>query len=434
MLKRWARSRPGGIWIVGICVVAFAGASLIASALRATHYTATSALVFRGRTYGETLLDRRLAPEVGKTGPTPEAIEAVITAPIVAKTTAEALPGDPSPAEVADQVDVRVDPGNDSITLAATDADPKTAALIANTYAEKSAELFRFLAEKRVGPAIRAAHGDEAKIARLIALEALQLGELEQVESASAPSAAGSDHILTDTLFGAFLGLAIGAALTLLLAQADRKVGDAQAVEDELGTPVITAFGSLDTPHEEGEERGGVVELPVELVEMLRARIRYYGADRSLSRLMLTSPDSDSGGATVAWNLARVANAAAVRSVVIELDTFAPTSAEGAEAAPGDRAFDRLESDGCDLVLLDAGPYPGNEATQAGLFGQVDGVLAVVRVDSATPGQVRRFGERLREDGAPLIGAVATYVSGHDAYAAALTAGQAESHPAEVAG
>jgi Mrp family chromosome partitioning ATPase len=434
MVRGWARSRLGGIWILGICVVVFAGAALIASSMQATRYTATSRLVFRGRTYGETLLGRRLTPEIGKTGPTPEAIEAVITAPVVPKITAEALPGDHSPTEIADKIDVRVDPGNDAIALTATDADPESAALIANTYAEQAAALFRVLAEKRVGPAIQAAQGDEGKIARLIALEALQLGEIEQVEAATPPSGAASTHILTDTLFGALLGLAIGAALTILLAQANRKVGETRAVEDELGTPVITAFGDLDAPQEEGEGGAGVAELPIELVEMLRARIRYYGADRSLGRLMLTSPDPDAGGSTVAWNLAKAANAAAVRSIVIELDAFQTASADGEASEPSDRVFDRLESDGYDLVLLDAGPYPGNEARQADMFRNVDGVIAVVRVDSAGPGQVRRLGDRLRENGAPLIGAVATYVSDRDAYAAALNAGQAEPHAAEVTG
>lgn len=414
-------------WIIGVCVLAFAGAAVVAAKLHTKQYTASSALLLRERTFGEGLLGgaESRAEEPSRN---PAAAALLISLPIIAERTADNLPDDYTGGEIAEKVEVQVDPGSNLVRLNATDSDPTAAAAIANAYAEQ------FIAFKHrvdrgiviamihhakssppglldISPGSGEARGAFAyALARLRVLTILQVGDVERIAAATAPSGPSSPRTARDILLGAVVGLIVGAALAALTAKINRRIRSARGLEAQLGMPVISAFSQTEpSKPRAGSQSDETSALPAAGIEMLRARIQYYHPDRKICTVLVTSAGEQEGKTTLSRNVVAEAAAAGVKSILIE-----PLRGRATK-----ELLDRLESDGYELIVIDAAPqFDGPDETS--LVHRVDGVIVVGRIGRTTLKQAHALGEKLRALGAPVLGAVANAISSQDAYASAL--------------
>jgi polysaccharide biosynthesis transport protein len=363
-----------GLSIVAAFVLGFAAIAFIAAESRADEYTATASLVFRAHTFGETLLGDSVPPT--RTPPTPEGAERAIRSAAIAAAAGQSLPGGESAAQIAGKVEVEGNPNSEVITISATDHDPERAAAVADAYAEAAVDSYRSNARGRVAKEIEALQGSgagggeadpatRAEVAHLRALETLQIGELEVVRAAATPTDPSSPASLIVVLLGALVGLGVGAAAATLDA-GRRPIGSVRALERSLGIAVIGAFPDLGTAADADQD--GTVKLPPRLVDLLVARIHWYDPERQTRTVWVTSAGDDEGRKTLANNL-------------------------GADVA---RSADAA-----------------------------DAVLVVARLGRVTARQARALGGRLRAAETPVVGAVANFAPGDDAFAAALIDGPA---------
>ncbi len=220
-------------WIVGICVLAFTVATLLASLLHTKEYTASTALLLRERTLGEALLGST-GPAATEPSSTVLNADALVSLPLIAERTAAELGGDPSPTEIANRVEVRPDVGTGVVTLTATDPDPADAAAIVNAYAKQYVAFSRGVYHHLIRRAIRRGESSPPRplgisrepaisrgalvysLGRLRLLDVLRDGDVEQVGRAIAPRQPSSPRIPREVVLGAIVGALIGIALALL--------------------------------------------------------------------------------------------------------------------------------------------------------------------------------------------------------------------------
>ena len=223
------------IWTVVACGVAFAAAALLATTLQEDEYTAESTLLFRGRVLGEAIPGLPVSGPNAQTTPSPMAMEAFLSLPVIADRTGRSLPGDPSGEEISDRVELQTHPGSHLVTVRATDSSANAAAAIANAYSDQAVGLLRAVNRRIVARAIEAEEDPELDVGmrpgpqqqaerilrrlegRLQALSALQVGTLEQVEPAASPPEPSSPDLGVDALLALLVGLCAGAVLATAL-------------------------------------------------------------------------------------------------------------------------------------------------------------------------------------------------------------------------
>jgi capsular polysaccharide biosynthesis protein len=241
-------------WTLSIVAVgaAFAAAAFLAASLQEDQYTARTTLLFRGRTFAEAIPSLPVRGPSEETTPSPAAMEAVLSLPVIADRTAQSLPGVLSGEEISNRVELQMHPGSHLVTVNATDPGANGAAAIANVYADQAIRLYRAVNRRLVGKAIDgqeharlegvADPGRKAQAERILrrlggrlqTLLALQVGALEQVEPAAAPADPSSPDPGTDVLLALLVGICGGAALAALLDGRER-VHDVKLLDPQVG-------------------------------------------------------------------------------------------------------------------------------------------------------------------------------------------------------
>ena len=294
-------------------------------------------------------------------------------------------------------------------------------------------------------------------------LASLQTGNAELVQPAGLPTSPSSPQPKRNTILGAILGLLLGIGLAFLLERLNRRLRDPEEVQEAFGLPVLGVIPESKAIMASND--GSVAaELPFvenEAFRMLRASLRYFNVDREIHVVLVCSEGAEVGKSTVAWNLARVA-ATSAKVVVVETDLRNASLARqhGLKSAPGlsgvlthqiglDEATQSIRvvgggnGDGAGAQSLDvivAGANPPNPAelieSQAmsevlaqlreryelvvidtapmgvvsdafPLLRQVDGVIAVARLERSTRDHVEALREQLVRLEAPALGVVA---------------------------
>ena len=377
--------------ILGGISLLFAATTFIAASVQKDRYTAETSLVFRGRALGEAIPGALRLPSP-ETTPSAETTEKLLTLPAIAERTADGLPGDLSADEIADKVDLQMHPGSELVTLRATDPNPNSAAAIANAYAEGAIAFYRSVNRRIFRAAIKAGKGGAEGIdnpgrreqvehilrqlgGRLKTFEVLQVGDLEQVDPATAPDEPSSPHVGTDVLLGLLVGICVG-SLLVALAAARERIDDLERLEADIGAPVLGAFTEVVSSPRRHQALTDYVQLPPDLVDMLLARIRYYEPKRERRVVLVTSAAESEGKTTLSLNLADAA-------------------------------------EGSDLVVVD-GCAPASDDGFAEIPDRVDCVIVIARIGRATRRRTRALREMLRDLDAPVVGAVANFVSPED--------------------
>lgn len=465
--------------LLALCALLVPAAALILSLNQEESYSASSSLLFRDSTLDETLLGNEVG---GRTDPARVAATnfELVSSEAIAVRAARRLASVPSardPEALADKISVEAQGESDIVTITASDANPRVAARIANVYAEEVVASRQANARATIREAQRAVRrqlralppaqratprGEELRgqAQQLTTLAAVQFGDAEVAKQATVPDAPSAPRPLRNTAFGLVLGLLLGAAAVFGREQLDRRLKDADDVEDAFGLPVIAGIPesrAIASPN--GTLADRLPRAEAEAFQMLRANLRYFNVDREIRSVLITSAAPREGKSTVSWNLAAAAAGTGANVLLIEADLRRPTLARslGLEAdeglslvlagvaKPEDVTLEVFpgQPEGGDyltsLKIIPAGPLPPNPAEllesarmqellrQAEeqydlvvvdtpptsvvadaipLVRQTTGVILVSRLHHTTRDAAEALSLQLRNLGAPILGVV----------------------------
>ncbi len=471
--------------IILVCIVAAGGIAFFVEHRKPKQYSATATLLFQ---------DTNLSAEFGgaslfepSSDPATQAATnlGLVSSRNVSAATAQALGGGTTEAQVAVAVAAASVGASNLVSVTATTGDPDRSAKVANTYAQtfiteqeqayrNTVLRARQLVLQQVAQLSKSS-GNGAQIAslngqanRLLALEGLQNGNVQQVATAAPPTAPSSPHVKKMTALGLLLGLFLGFGIALLVDQLDRTIKSLDEVEGMLDAPLLGSVPDSRTLSRSvgHAEIGSRTDL--EPFDAVATNLRYLDVERPVRSVVVTSAQPGDGKTTVAWNLSAAAARGGADVLLIEADLRRPKIAAGGdlsnddglstllagmstlaesiltvdsghdEAAGADR-FDvilagpappnpigLLESTAMqtllrdmerryDLVVLDSPPVAA-VADAIPLTRNVDGVLVVVR-----PGHTRRdtldsLRHQFANVGAPLLGMVVNGARASNSY------------------
>lgn len=351
------------IVVVMLCVLLVPASALAFSLIREKQYSASASLLFRDpqldqKLFGSTFLapsndpDREAATNVK-----------LVSLDVVAQRTERLLP---KVGSVSDKVVVAAAGKSNVASVMATDADPETAARIANTFAAQYIAFRRGADRAKIRDAQRlvrrqldslpvgelaSARGRSIRqrSEQLQVLASLQTGNAELVERATAPSSPSAPRVARNTALGAGVGMLLGAMLALLLERLDRRIRDPKELEEIFDRPILAAVPESQSIEKAGGALG-TYSAEMESFRMLRANLRYFNVDRDIKSVLVTSAAPGDGKSTVAWNLASAAGGAGARALLIEADLRHPRFASRLGFGPskglstvlaGESAFDK---------------------------------------------------------------------------------------------
>ena len=273
-------------------------------------------------------------------------------------------------------------------------------------------------------------------------------------------ASAATSPVLPQTTRNAALGLLVGAILGVALAFAAEQLDDSIKSRDDVERvdPELPVLGVIPrVPGWKGSAETRLVtqadpkSVASEAYRALRTSIRFFGVDRALRVIQITSPSAGEGKTTTTANLAVALSQAGHQVVIVSCDLRRPRAHDffglsnrvgltsvlvgvvplpaALQRVPGKERLAVLASGPLppnpsellssvrtaevltalasqfDTVLVDCPPVlPVTDA--AVLSARVDGTLLVVSARSTTRKELRRALDGLRQVGAPLIGTV----------------------------
>ena len=467
-------------WIVGLAILATVAASLVFSSLQTQKYTATSTLLFR-----QLLLDVQVSGQPlqvpGDATRAAATDQKLVTQSGVLDRAAVRLGPGWDEQRVKDAITVKAPGQTDLVDISAEVPGRIQSARVANTVAEAFvatrkdaidsqltqaiANVRRQLAALPKGTRLRQTFL-QASLTKLATLRSVETGDAQIANRATPPDSPSSPKTLRNAIIGGLLGLLIGLALALLTEQVDRRVRRPEDLERALGLPLLTSVPRSRTLGRPG--LGGAREgAELEAFRRLRANLRYYGTDRDVRSVVVTSVGSQSGKTTVALHLAATAAATGSRVLLIEADLRRPRLREQLELPgetglvdllqnsdtepdtftvrrpddagqngnrrmgewsfevipagrpPGGDASELLDSETMrtllfnaqrtyDLVVIDA-PPPGFVSDAIPLMEQADGVIVVARMGREPREELEHLRDELSRLEVEPLGAVATF-------------------------
>lgn len=342
--------------LIVVCVVVVAGAALAFSKHQTKKYTATASLSFSYNPLSQEiagiqgLSGNLLAQEASN-------LELVRLGDMSAKT-ADALGHGLTEQKVSSSLSINGQGESSVVVVSATDASPRLAAEIANTYvhefvAEQQAanrqslrsalalvngQLNRLPPKARLG-AVGLNLQNRAQTLRL--LVGLKYGNVQIAQEAVPPSFASSPKTSRNTALGILLGLLIGLGLAFVLERLSRRIGGPEDLEEIYGSPLLGVVPDSSALARIGRKGAGAGQaLPpveAEAFNLIRAHLRFFNVDRDLRTVVIASAAPGDGKSTIAWHLAEAAARMGSNVLLLETDLRQPTLAQqlGVRPTPG---------------------------------------------------------------------------------------------------
>jgi capsular exopolysaccharide synthesis family protein len=311
---------------------------------------------------------------------------------------------------------------SDLIEFEATAGDAKTAALVANTFADEFVAFRRKADRENIRETGRLLRRELAKVVakrkaagvkqrrsltRRIrtlrrqvddagVLASIQTGNALVVDRATPPDSPSSPKPVRDTLLAGIAGLLLGIGVALTVEKLDRRIRDPDDLEDAFGLPVIA---SLPDSSALARRFGMSNELPpfeAEAFRTLRSNLRFFDRGRDLDSVLITSASAQDGKSTVAFNLAAAAAATELDVLLVEAEVRRPVLARSLGLPPDEGLTSVLAGEAsleesCHEVLLmrgdNSGPPPTMDVLLAGRW----------RADGSELVESERMRELIRE-------------------------------------
>ncbi len=369
------------VWIV-LCVVAPTAIVYLISKQQPRKYTATASLVFSENELGRQVTGLPVTSRGNQQAQRSTDVQLVQLGDVAAKT-ALRLDDGLTTDEVRAALRVRPRGESNIVDVSSTTTSPLLAQRIANTYttqfiseqqknarhtlalvAKQLATLFSKERTRGAGPAL------QVLAPSLGLLAYLTNGNVRVAQAATAPASPSSPRVARNTIVAAVLGLLLGLALALLLERLDWRIRTPQDLGRVYRLPVLG-----DVPRSRTLARGsqpggraGRELLPsreAEAFQLIRARLRYFNAERELRTVLVTSSESGEGKTTIARQFAVAAATMGSTVLLVEADLRHPSLATQLDIADGPGVADVL-----------TGPLPLWRATQPVAIDQPGGVTA----------------------------------------------------------
>ena len=288
------------VWLIVLCAVLGGGGALGLSLAQTPTYSATANLLFLSSQPGQELFGNTYVAPVLDPQRAAATNEQLVSLPLVRQLTAAALRGRVSAARIGSEISIVGGGEADIVSIVATDPNPQTAALIANTFARQYVEFRRNAdrAQFEQAQALVAAqlrHPRSLSSAELSALQqrseqlqilaSLQTGNTELVQEASPPTAPSHPTTRLNVALGILVGLLAGLLAAFLLERFDRRISDADQLAEVYELPLLGLI-----PKNVHYNHLGDVHLPAGLREpfwMLRVQLRYFNVDRKLKTVLV---------------------------------------------------------------------------------------------------------------------------------------------------
>jgi non-specific protein-tyrosine kinase len=259
----------------------------------------------------------------------------------------------------ASAITVQSSAGNQTLVVKVADPSAQRAALVANSLAEKSANLVADLERPR-----------DPKLWTVTTLRVLA--------PADVPTTPASPNLKVDVLVGAVIGTLLGLSVALIRRSLDKSVRTREALEELTGLPLLGTV-PYDKPSRRtpslipARPRGQVAEA----VRQLRVNLRAAGTGSSCTSLLVTSAVAGEGKTSLVVNLAAAFALEGDRVLLIEADLRRPSVGNylGINPTAGlstvllgeSQPHDAVESWGGGLFdVLTSGPIPENPSELLG--------------------------------------------------------------------
>lgn len=239
-------------------------------------------------------------------------------------------------------ITVQSSAGNPTLIVKVADPSPQRAAMVADTLAEKTADLVSDLERPR-----------DPILSTVTTLRVLAPAEV--------PTTPASPNLKVDVLVGAVIGTFLGLLVALIRRSLDRSVRTREALEELTGLPLL---GTI--PYDKPSRRtpGLIPDRPrgqvAEAVRQLRVNLRSAGIGSSSTSLLVTSAVAGEGKTSLVCNLAAAFGMEGDRVLLIDADLRRPSVGNCLGINP---------TSGLSTVLLgERQPHDAVESWRGGLF------------------------------------------------------------------
>lgn len=373
--------------IVLVCTLIAAASAFAFARHQHKQYTATASVLFSNNQLGSLLSGLQQTYQPLTTTQQDTNVRLVGLGDI-AQRTAQALGHGWSPGGVKAAINISADSDTSIVLVAGTTSSPRSAARVANTYAQTfvneqqesssaSIALARNLYTRQYNALSPAQRAGTQGLALQDKLSSLQL--LSQLNSnvsiagkATPPSSPSAPKTSRDIALGAVLGLLIGLAIAFLLERMDRRIRDPKELARAYELPLLGMVPERDdysvmTSLGQAMHTGGMT-LYDEVFNLLRSYLRYFAVDRDLRTLLVISAGPGEGKTTVSYNLAKSAAALGTRVLLVEADLRRGTQIGS--------LLDRADPSLADVLIGEAAMEDAVRSIEVGPKGVLDVLIA----------------------------------------------------------
>ncbi|MBN1460359.1 MAG: AAA family ATPase [Armatimonadetes bacterium] len=338
-------------WIISLAVVVVVAAMLLNSLTSAPLYQASSKLLYERNNLDKALFGVQYFLSSDQTLDVATGAE-MVELPQVAEAVKEQLHSSQSAGALLGMVDVSSSAATNIIRIDVVSTTAQEAADVANAFAQQFIILRRDNARATVAAAqelvkqkLDTLSPEEAgstyglslkqSYEDLQILEAMQDGGFVIVQTAVPPAGPFAPRPLRSGLLGLAGGLVLGFGLALLLNRLDRRLKDVKAVEAAFGLPVLATFPAIGRWRrgrnlERRKSSVGFRSHPMllEPFRALRSSLQYFGVEKRIKTILISSGLPQEGKTTTTINLALSLALAGGRVVIVEADLRRPMVAQ----------------------------------------------------------------------------------------------------------
>ncbi len=322
-------------WLVLVSFVICAALTLALSLKATKQYTATAQVLIKPSNLPALIDATQQQAQDATTLARQQSDDASLVSSIpVATLVKQALHSSTPVTDLQGRVVATVQTDNDLIDISVTDADPVTAARLANAFAnglvtylgqsakaqlvagraQLQAELAKLPADDPGRPAL------QQGLKQVIALEAVTSGGASVLNPAQVPTSPSSPRVKRNAAVGGAVGILIGLALAFMLDLFDRRIKSSEELERLYGLSALTTV-PMRRRRPVGEREA---QADLEPFRILRDGLAYVSLRKETRVILVTSAVPGEGKTRVASGLAQAIAAADKAVALAEVDVHRP--------------------------------------------------------------------------------------------------------------